>query len=121
MGEDMRKKKQDTQEAGFTSPATRPRLTPIDIQQKEFRLAFRGYNERDVDEFLDLITQELAAREEGGSLTNFSGQATAGDPTEAVRDAEEIRARARAEAKDIVRDAEAQAAAILASAGPGSA
>src|SRR6266508_1448083 len=50
LGEGMRKKKQDTQEAGFTTPATRPRLTPIDVQQKEFRLAFRGYNERDVDE-----------------------------------------------------------------------
>jgi DivIVA domain-containing protein len=57
----MRKKKQDTQKAGFTTPATRPRLTPIDVQQKEFRLAFRGYNERDVDEFLDLVTEELAA------------------------------------------------------------
>lgn len=57
----MRKKKRDAQEAGFTAPATRPRLTPIDVQQKEFRLAFRGYNERDVDEFLDLVTEELAA------------------------------------------------------------
>jgi DivIVA domain-containing protein len=117
----MRRKRHDTNEVGFTTSGTTRRLTPIDIQQKEFRLAFRGYNERDVDEFLDLVTEELAAREEGGSLSNFAGQATAGDPTDAVRDAEEIRARARAEAKDIVRDAEAQAAAILASTGPGSA
>src|ERR671932_823663 len=36
------------------------RITPIDIQQKEFRLAFRGYNEREVDEFLDQLTEEVA-------------------------------------------------------------
>src|SRR5262249_4185546 len=36
------------------------RLTPVDVQQKEFRLAMRGYNEREVDEFLDLVTEEMA-------------------------------------------------------------
>jgi DivIVA domain-containing protein len=39
---------------------TSPRLTPVDIQQKEFRLAFRGYNEHEVDAFLDQVTVELA-------------------------------------------------------------
>src|SRR5947208_15345604 len=38
------------------------RLTPIDIQQKEFRGARwgRGYNEGDVDQFLDEVTEEIA-------------------------------------------------------------
>lgn len=36
------------------------RITPVDIQQKEFGLAFRGYNERDVDQFLDEVTEEVA-------------------------------------------------------------
>ena len=37
-------------------------LTPVDVQQVQFRLAFRGYNEGDVDAFLDRITEELTAR-----------------------------------------------------------
>jgi len=36
------------------------RITPVEIQQKEFRLAMRGYNERDVDRFLDELTEEVA-------------------------------------------------------------
>ncbi len=36
------------------TPATRSRLTPIDVQQKEFRVSrLGGYKMRDVDEFLD--------------------------------------------------------------------
>src|SRR2546425_11240257 len=55
----IRKKKEE-------KPATAPvagaatRVTPVDIQQKEFGLAFRGYNERDVDQFLDEVTEEVA-------------------------------------------------------------
>jgi cell division initiation protein len=49
------------QEPASPSPESRSmRITPIDIQQKEFRLAFRGYNEREVDEFLDQLTEEVA-------------------------------------------------------------
>jgi DivIVA domain-containing protein len=38
------------------------RLTPTDIQEKVFRsqAGLRGYNEREVDEFLDRVTEELA-------------------------------------------------------------
>ncbi|MGI6620539.1 MAG: DivIVA domain-containing protein [Bacillota bacterium] len=36
-----------------------PRLTPLDIHNKEFTRSFRGYNEEEVDEFLDLIVAEL--------------------------------------------------------------
>ena len=37
-------------------------LTPVDVQQVQFRLAFRGYNEGDVDAFLDRVTEDLTAR-----------------------------------------------------------
>lgn len=33
-------------------------ITPQDIQNKEFREAFRGYNEDDVDTFLDVVAEE---------------------------------------------------------------
>jgi DivIVA domain-containing protein len=120
----MRKKKQDTQKAGFTTPATRPRLTPIDVQQKEFRLAFRGYNERDVDEFLDLVTEELAAfTEENRRLQDHGDPNPASlggaDVTWASREAEGFLDRARADAASTVAEAEEQAAAILAAAGAG--
>jgi DivIVA domain-containing protein len=120
----MRKKKRDTQEAAFTTPATRPRLTPIDVQQKEFRLAFRGYNERDVDEFLDLVTEELAAFTEENRRLQDHGDPNVGslggaDVTWASREAEGILDRARADAASTVAEAEARAAAILAAAGAG--
>jgi DivIVA domain-containing protein len=120
----MRKKKRDAQEAGFTAPATRPRLTPIDVQQKEFRLAFRGYNERDVDEFLDLITEELAAyTEENRRLQDRADSNVeslgGADVTWASREAEGILERARADAASAVAEAEERAAAILATAGAG--
>jgi DivIVA domain-containing protein len=64
----MRTKKKDGDEDQEQAPpmptaATTPepkRLTPVDVQQKEFRLAVRGYNEREVDEFLDEVTEEMA-------------------------------------------------------------
>lgn len=64
----MRTKKKERDEAQETAPETATptaapepkRLTPVDVQQKEFRLAVRGYNEREVDEFLDLVTEEMA-------------------------------------------------------------
>jgi len=43
-------------------------LTPLDIQNKEFRRSLRGYNEQDVDEFLDEIVRvmESTVREGAG-------------------------------------------------------
>lgn len=35
------------------------KLTPLDIQHKEFRRALRGYNEEDVDSFLDEVVKEF--------------------------------------------------------------
>ena len=58
-----RKRKEQEADVGFDAE-DRQRLTPVDVQEKVFRLAFRGYSERDVDEFLDRITEDLAALHE---------------------------------------------------------
>lgn len=34
-------------------------LTPLDIHNKEFKRGFRGYNEEEVDEFLDRIVRDI--------------------------------------------------------------
>lgn len=44
-------------------------LTPLDIQNKEFRRSLRGYNEQDVDEFLDDVVREMETMiREGAAL-----------------------------------------------------
>jgi DivIVA domain-containing protein len=111
----MRRKK-GTEDAPATGDA---RITPEEVQQVEFRLAFRGYNERDVDAFLDRITEGLSSyRQELEGVRSGSGlplTAAAGS----TGDADAIVARARAEADEIVRRAQEQAAGIRA-AGAGS-
>lgn len=110
----MRRKKEAEQEA--TTGARR--LTPADVQEVEFRLAFRGYNERDVDAFLDRVTEDLAAyleenerlRSEGGRPSRLS---SVGD-ADAANEAKSILARAREEAAAIVRRAEQQATTVAA-------
>ena len=96
------------------------RITPVDIQQVEFRLAFRGYNERDVDAFLDRITEDLDSYvEENAQLRGGMGPATVGQVSVGDRSAESdaIISRAREEAAAIVRRAEQEAAAIRGSTG----
>lgn len=96
------------------------RITPVDIQQVEFRLAFRGYNERDVDAFLDRITEDLASYvEENGQLRGGAGPATVGQVSvgDGSAEADPIVSRAREEAAAIVRRAEQEAAAIRGSTG----
>ena len=34
-------------------------ITPIEIQNKEFRRAFRGYSEDEVDDFLKIVTEDF--------------------------------------------------------------
>ncbi len=110
----MRRKKAEQHDV----PSGGGRVTPTDVQQIEFRLAFRGYNERDVDAFLDRITEDLAWYvEENQRLrsTEIAPPAAAGaGPDDARAEAEEILARARQEAAEIVRKAEAAAGAIAA-------
>jgi cell division initiation protein len=96
------------------------RITPVDIQQVEFRLAFRGYNERDVDAFLDRITEDLASYlEENEQLRGGMGGATVGRVFvgDGAADEASILSRAREEAAAIVRRAEQEAAAIRGSSG----
>jgi DivIVA domain-containing protein len=103
----MRRKKSE----GSDAPAG-GRITPADVQQVEFRLAFRGYNERDVDAFLDRITEDLSAyMEENQRLrAGTAGAPTASADLAAARsEAERIVAEARQEAARIVRDAGARA------------
>jgi cell division initiation protein len=114
-----KRKQPETGAAGFdekTASASekRERMTPVDIQQKVFRLAFRGYNERDVDEFLDGITEDLAAlHEENKRLREQVAEGGGGvDAGAADRQAEAIVRQAREHAARLVEDAEQRAEAI---------
>jgi DivIVA domain-containing protein len=105
------KDRDETTLTGFGGQ-TKKRLTPADVQQKEFRVSFRGYNERDVDEFLDLVTEELQRFET--EMMRIRSERASLDPSSSDVDAESKRildeARARADA--IVREAEARASGI---------
>lgn len=110
----MRRKKEDSERARSGGDA---RLSPAEIQQVEFRLAFRGYNERDVDAFLDRITEDISTyieeiqRLRSGNGASWPDPITAGNGSEtAAREAEEIVARAKERAAEIVRAAEKTAA-----------
>jgi DivIVA domain-containing protein len=99
------------------STGLKKRISPVDIQHKEFRLAFRGYNERDVDAFLDEITEEIARlHAETKRLRDQGDQGTAPLQTAAPAEAEALLRRARDEAARTVADAQARAAAIQAQA-----
>ncbi|MGH2684999.1 MAG: DivIVA domain-containing protein, partial [Actinomycetota bacterium] len=105
-----RKKKREAEESGFTGEAApeRPRLSPVEVQQKVFRIAFRGYNERDVDEFLDHVTEDLAAlHEENKRLRERAGDpAATGGVEDAQRQAEQIVRQAREHAARLLEEAE---------------
>jgi len=110
----MRRKREHSEQAQSSGDG---RLTPAEIQQVEFRLAFRGYNERDVDAFLDRITEDLSTYiEENHRLRSGAGaspaeaEASGNGSAAAAREAEEIVARAKERAAQIVRDAEETAA-----------
>lgn len=106
-------------------------LTPLDIHKKEFSKAFRGYEEEEVDEFLDQVVKEyeklykenidlkeaLEAKdsnigqyrdlEETLKKTLVIAQQTADDmKSGAVREAEIIIREAQLKAEQIVKDAE---------------
>jgi len=100
-----------------SKPRADGRLTPLDIQQIEFRRSFKGYEEREVDEFLDRLTEDFAAALDENQrmrsrLESGLGAVGAPDPAEASRQADEIIQRARAQAAQIVRDAESRSATI---------
>ena len=123
----MRKKDKDEGDAqDFTGMPASTVVTPGDIQQKEFNVSrFGGYRMRDVDEFLDQITEAMTKlAEENERLRSATGLPAApsiGTPdlTDTSRQADEIIERARAEAAKIVQDAGGQAAAATVAAGAG--
>ena len=106
----MGKKDKHTGEA---SAAPSSRLTPMDIQQKEFRVSrFGGYKMRDVDEFLDQITDtfsEMSAEIERLRAGGAAPVVGSPDLDDVSRQADEIIARARAEATRITAEARAAA------------
>jgi DivIVA domain-containing protein len=107
---------------GF-APATpspgRTMLGPMDIQQKEFRVSrFGGYKMRDVDEFLDQVTESMSAliaQHERQRATAAGPIVASADLDDVNRQADEIIQRARAEATRIVAEAKVTATGAAAS------
>jgi DivIVA domain-containing protein len=97
-------------------------LTAIDIQQKEFRVSrFGGYKMRDVDEFLDQLTDAFSALASDNERLRSGADPVVGSPDldDVSRQADEIIARARAEAARIMQEARTGAgAAASTGAGP---
>jgi len=112
----MKNKKEGSTSLPAASSA--PRVSPGDIQAKEFRIArFRGYKERDVDEFLDQLTLAWGnVLEENRRLRE--GSTSTGSSVGIGGDAEGILSTARREADRIVREARERAAAIEAGGSP---
>ena len=106
----MRKRNEQPEDT-FADAAAPPRLTPMDVQQKEFGVTRvgGGYRMRDVDQFLDELTNSMTALvEENRRLKEQAGSGAmmgAPDLEQVSRQADEIIGRAREEAAQIVRDA----------------
>ncbi|MBE0477260.1 MAG: DivIVA domain-containing protein [Coriobacteriia bacterium] len=103
------------------------KLTPLDIHHKEFRHALRGYNEEEVDKFLDDVADEVerlfkenidlsekleAASEKVRSYQEME-RTLHNTMVAAQRSAEEIVEKARAEAETILRDSEVKAKEVI--------
>lgn len=124
----MRKKEKEAGEAqDFTGMPASTVVTPGDIQQKEFNVSrFGGYRMRDVDEFLDQITESMTKlveeNERSRSAKGLPAAPSIGAPdlADTSRQADEIIERARAEAAKIVQDAREQVATGSGAAGAGS-
>jgi DivIVA domain-containing protein len=101
------------------TPGGTPRVvSPLEIQQKEFAVSrFGGYRMKDVDEFLDELTESTSAIvAENERLRRQAGTASAivGTPDleDVSRQADEIIQRARDEAARIVAEAKERAASM---------
>lgn len=102
-------------------------LTPLDIHNKEFSKSFRGYDEDEVNEFLDQVIKdyEMIIREkkeleerlsdQGERLTHFSNiEETLNKSIVIAQEAaEEVKQNAQKEAKLIIREAEKNADRIV--------
>lgn len=103
-------------------------ITPLDIQQKRFHVAFRGYDRKEVDEFLDRVRDEMEKLvREVTELSEF--RQTYDDRMREFRSREEtlknamvttqrlvedIKENARKEAETVVKDAQLRAQQIIA-------
>jgi len=99
------------------------RITPMDIEQQEFTRSFRGYNEEEVDDFLDkivkdyeeLINENVRLNEEiermQEKLKEFSQieETLRSALLNAQKSAEEMKGRVESEAKIIIEKAELEA------------
>ncbi len=99
------------------------RLTPRDIQEKEFSSGFRGYKEQDVDEFLDRVTasyeevfkENIDVKEEVDRLMEENkkyeliGERMQAALVAAQETADDVRKNATKEAENILREAEIKA------------
>jgi cell division initiation protein len=100
-------------ETGIMAGPVEPRrITPMDIQQKEFRTAFRGYNEREVDEFLDALTEELARLQSENVRLRAELENREQEARAAQAEAEATLRRAREEAARMLEAAESQAQSV---------
>ena len=102
------------------------RITPMDIEQQEFSRSFRGYNEEEVDDFLDkivkdyeeLINENVRLNEEiermHEKLKEFSEieETLRSALLNAQKSAEEMKGRVESEAKIIIEKAEMEAKAL---------
>ena len=102
------------------------RITPMDIEQQEFSRSFRGYNEEEVDDFLDkivkdyeeLINENVRLNEEIERIQEKLKEF--GEIEETLRSAllntqksaEEMKGRVEKEAKVIIEKAEMEAKAL---------
>lgn len=98
-------------------------LTPMDIHNKEFKRALRGYSEPEVDEFLDEVVREFerllkdnaALKDQVELMSSRVEQYRQMEDTlhktliVAQESADELKSSARKEAETIVRQAEAEA------------
>jgi cell division initiation protein len=102
-------------------------LTPLDIHNKEFSRSFRGYNEDEVNEFLDLIIKDYEAQIRENKelqnqiqsiqerLTHFSNIEETLSKTIIVAQeaADEVKSNSKKEAQLTLREAEKNADRII--------
>ncbi|MHC2994845.1 MAG: DivIVA domain-containing protein [Candidatus Atribacteria bacterium] len=99
------------------------RITPMDIEQQEFSRSFRGYNEEEVDDFLDkivkdyeeLINENIRLNEEIEKMKERLKEFSEIEETlrsallNAQKAAEEMKERVENEAKIVIEKAEMEA------------
>lgn len=99
------------------------RITPMDIEQQEFSKSFRGYNEEEVDDFLDKIVkdyeelinenvrlnEEIERMQEKLKEFNEIEETLRSALLSAQKSAEETKGRVESEAKIIIEKAELEA------------